>query len=240
MTKPVRYQKGCLYQDNGAWYVRYRERVRQKDGSTNFRRRAKRLGSVDRFPRSDDIEPLRVSFMQRINHDRCDPDSSATLAEFVDRSYLPWAEQERRASTSKGYREIWENHISARLGELRVRDVRTVHVSRMLRAIAAEHDLAKNTLQHIKSVLSAIFTFAKNEGAFDGANPVQGALLPSRVREAKETFAYDLSQILQILDVLPLLPKAVVATASFVGLREGELRGVEWEAGEGLVSVGAG
>jgi integrase len=37
-----------------------------------------------------------------------------------------------------------------------------------------------------------------------------------------------LSQILQILDVLPLLPKAVVATASFVGLREGELRGVEW------------
>ena len=109
-----------------------------------------------------------------------------------------------------------------------MREVRTVHVSRMLRAIAAEHDLAKNTLQHIKSVLSAIFTFAKNEGAFDGANPVQGALLPSRVREAKETFAYDLNQILQILDVLPLLPKAVVATASFVGLREGELRGVEW------------
>ena len=228
MTKPVRYQKGCLYQDCGAWFVRYRERVRQKDGSTSFRRRAKRLGSVDRFPRSDDVEPLRVSFMQRINHDRCDPDSSATLAEFIDRSYLPWAEQERRASTSKGYREIWENHISPRLGALRVREVRTVDVSRMLRAIAAEHDLAKNTLQHIKSVLSAIFTFAKNEGAFDGANPVQGALLPSRAREARETFAYDLSQILQILDVLPLLPKAVVATASFVGLREGELRGVEW------------
>jgi hypothetical protein len=132
-----------LYQDNGAWYVRYRERVRQKDGSTNFRRRAKRLGSVDRFPRSDDIEPPRVSFMQRINHDRCDPDSSATLAEFVDRSYLLWAEQERRASTSKGYREIWENHISARLGESRVRDVCTVHVSRMLRAIAAEHDFGE-------------------------------------------------------------------------------------------------
>lgn len=35
-------------------------------------------------------------------------------------------------------------------------------------------------------------------------------------------------QILRILDLLPLLPKAVVATAAFVGLREGELRGVEW------------
>ena len=148
-----------------------------------------------------------------------------TLAEFVDRCYLPWAEAERRASTSKGYWEIWENHMSARIGMLRVRDVRTVHVSRVLRAIAAENDLAKNALQHIKSVLSGIFTFAKK----DGANPVQGTLLPSKAREAKETFAYDLSQILQILDSLPLLPKAVVATASLVGLREGELRGVEWQ-----------
>jgi integrase len=103
------------------------------------------------------------------------------------------------------------------------------HVSRMLRAIAAENDLAKNTLQHFKPMLSGIFTFAKNEGAFDGANPVQGAPLPSRAREAKETFAYDLSQILRILDVSPLLPKTAVATASFVGLREGELRGVEWQ-----------
>ena len=74
-----------------------------------------------------------------------------TLAEFVERCYLPWVEAERRASTSKGYREIWENHMSARIGKLRVRDVRTVHVGRMLRAIAADHDLAKNTLQHIKS-----------------------------------------------------------------------------------------
>jgi len=123
--------------------VRYREPVRQKDGSIKFRRRAKRLGSVESFPSADDVEPLRVEFMQKINHDRYDPDSSMTLAEFVDRCYLPWAEAERRASTSKGRWEIWENHISARIGMLRVRDVRTVHVSRMLRAIAAENDLAK-------------------------------------------------------------------------------------------------
>jgi hypothetical protein len=219
MTRPVRYQKGALYQEYGAWFVRYRERVQHTDGSIKFRRRAKRLGDVESFPRADDIEPLRVGFMQKINHDRSNGDSSMTLAEFVDCSYLPWIEAERRASTSKGYRELWENHISARIGELRVREVRTVHVSRMLRAIAAEYDLAKNTLQHIKSVLSGIFTFAKNEGVFDGANPVHGALLPSRAREAKETFAYNLNQILQILDVLPLLPKATVATASFVGLR---------------------
>jgi hypothetical protein len=121
MTKPVRYRKGCLFQDHGAWFVRYREPVRQKDGSVKFRRQAKRLGDVDTFPRVDDVEPLRIRVMQKINHDHSNGDSSMTLAEFVEYSYLPWVESERRASTSKGYRELWMNHMSARIGALRVR-----------------------------------------------------------------------------------------------------------------------
>lgn len=106
----------------------------------------------------------------------------------------------------------------------------------MLRAIAEDHDLSKTTLQHIKSVLSAIFTHAKNEGAFDGVNPIQDARIPRNARGPGETFAYNLTQIRRALDVLPLLPKAVVATASFAGLREGELRGLEWSdyTGESL------
>jgi integrase len=38
----------------------------------------------------------------------------------------------------------------------------------------------------------------------------------------------DLSQVLQILDRLPLLEKSLVATAALAGLRLGELRGLEW------------
>jgi integrase len=150
------------------------------------------------------------------------------LSEFVETVYLPWAEAERRASTHKGYKEIWENHLLKRIGHIRLRDFRTVYASKMLRAIAAECDLTKTTLQHIKAVLSGVFTYAKNEGAFDGSNPVQGAMIPGNAREPEETFAYNLVQILRILDILPLLPKAVVATAAFAGLREGELRGLQW------------
>ena len=96
------------------------------------------------------------------------------------------------------------------------------------KAIAYEHDLSKTTLQHIKSVLSGVFSHAKNEGAFDGVNPIQNARIPRNAREARETFTYSLAQIYRILNLLPLLPKAVIATASFAGLREGELRGLEW------------
>jgi integrase len=103
-----------------------------------------------------------------------------------------------------------------------------VDASRLLKAIANENDLSKTTLQHIKGVLSGIFTHAKNEGAFDGANPVQEARIPTNAREPAETYAYNLTQICRILEFLPLLPKAVVATAAYAGLREGELRGLEW------------
>src|SRR6266481_9379685 len=76
--------------------------------------------------------------------------------------------------------------------------------------------------------LSTIFTYAKNEGAFDGANPVDGVLIPRHAKEPGETHAYDLGQVLQILDRLPLLEKSLVATAALAGLRQGELRGLEW------------
>jgi integrase len=150
-----------------------------------------------------------------------------TLTEFVEKIYLPYL-QEKRASTKKGYEEIWNNHISDRVRNIQLRNFRTVNASRMLRAVADENDLSKTTLQHIKGVLSGIFTHAKNEGAFDGANPVQGARIPTNARESAETYAYNLAQICRILEFLPLLPKAVVATAAFAGLRRGELLGLEW------------
>jgi len=111
------------------------------------------------------------------------------LKEFVEDIYLPYID-ELRASTRKGYREIWKNHMSERVGQIRLREFRTVDASRMLKAIAEEHDLSKTTLQHIKSVLSGVFSHAKNEGAFDGVNPVQDARIPRNTREARETFAY--------------------------------------------------
>jgi len=47
-------------------------------------------------------------------------------------------------------------------------------------------------------------------------------------KEPGETHAYDLVQVLQILERLPLLEKSLVAAAALAGLRQGELRGLEW------------
>jgi len=227
MTKPVRYQEGHLYARHGAWFVRYRERTRQFDGSIKDQQRAKKLGSIEDYPRESQIRPLFAEFMRKLNASTFTPETCMTLTDFVENFYLKYIE-EKRASTKKGYTEIWNRHIRKRVGHIRLREFRTVDASRMLKAIANENDLCRTTLQNIKGILSGIFTHAKNEGAFDGENPVRDVHIPSNARESRETFAYNLSQICQILDVLPLLPKAVIATAAFAGLREGELRGLEW------------
>ena len=228
MTKPVRYQEGYLYKNHGAWYVHYRERVVQDDGTVKLVKRSKRLGSVSDYPRESNAVPVKIEFMRKLNAHGFALNASMTMTDFAEHIYLPYVDAKRRASTRKGYREIWENHIKPRLGNLRLREIRTVDASKMLRAVADECDLTKTTLCHIKSVISGIFTFARNEGAFDGPNPIQGVLIPD-AREPNETHAYDLMTIYRILRILPLLPKATVATASFAGLREGELKGLHWE-----------
>ncbi len=228
MKVKFHYQKGYLYEDHGAWYVQYRQRISQLDGSSQLKRVSKCLGRSNDFSNIFEVEKSRESFMQTVNRDRLSANSRITLTAFVEGAYLPWTKEERRASTSKGHEEIWINYLRNRVGELRLREFRTVDASRMLCAIAKERDLTKTTLQHIKSVLSTIFTFAKNDGAFDGANPVDGVLIPWDAREPGETHAYDLTQVLQILDRLPLIAKGLVATAAFAGLRLGELRGLEW------------
>ena len=228
MKTDLRYQNGFLYEHHGAWYVRYRQRISKEDGSCNLNHLSKHLGRSKDFRNISDVELCRASFMQTVNRDRLSANSRITLTAFVEGAYLPWTKEERRASTSKGHHEIWINHIRDHVGELHLREFRTVDASRMLRTIAKENDLTKTTLQHIKSVLSTIFTYAKNEGAFDGANPVDGVLIPRHAKEPGETHAYDLGQVLQILDRLPLLEKSLVATAALAGLRQGELGGLEW------------
>jgi len=56
MTKSVRYQDGQLYVHHGAWFVRYRVRVRQEDGSTRLQQKAKEhtqvSGTFSRFASS--------------------------------------------------------------------------------------------------------------------------------------------------------------------------------------------
>ena len=113
MTRPVRYQDGHLFVDRGAWFVRYRERVRQDDGSIKLKQRATKLGSVRDYPRESDIRPLLVGFMQRLNAGKFAPEPSITLKEFCEKIYLPYLGKARLHE--EGLRgNLEESHLRSR------------------------------------------------------------------------------------------------------------------------------
>jgi integrase len=94
--------------------------------------------------------------------------------------------------------------------------------------IARPGHLSRNSLRHIKSALSGIFKFAKQQGYYDGENPVRDTANPT-AREAEETYAYSLEEIGQILAVLPEPAATIFAVAAFTGARRGEVAGLRWE-----------
>lgn len=210
-------QRGQIFHNHGSWFVRFYE---------GERRVTKRLGYLRDFPTKRSVEPLAQTILRKVNSS---DDAGITLDVFLETVYLPHAKEHLRHSTSKGYADIWRVHMDGRKqAQLRVREYRTVDVQALLNAIAADNNLTKTTLQHIKAFLSGAFRYSAVVGVREG-NPVRECLIPKKARAASETHAYTLDAIRATLNKLEMLPRAVVAVAAYAGLRLSELHGLEWQ-----------
>jgi integrase len=147
---------------------------------------------------------------------------------FGNSRYLPWIEEHKRPSTAKGYRDIWEDHLRPLCARAWLKDTRTYHVQGWLNHIGAEK-LSRNTLKHVKSVISGIFTLAKQQDYFQWENPARDTAINPKASEPKETYAYSLDEIQSILSLLPEPAATAFAVAAFMGLRHGEIQGLLWE-----------
>lgn len=150
-------------------------------------------------------------------------EGSLPLKDFVDRYYLPFVKARRTASTYKFYKDTLKNHATPALGDLRLRDIQTVHVQRMLDSI----DLSHPSLQRIKTAASAVMSHAIRLGFVSGSNPVHEAK-PEGSRSDFEGHAYSWADVQWMLEKLGEPARTVVAVAAFTGLREGEIRGLQW------------
>jgi integrase len=103
-------------------------------------------------------------------------------------------------------------------------------------ASGATH-FSKTSLQHIKSFLSGIYTYARTHGHFDGANPVTGVKLP-KANPPAETYAHSLGEERLMMTAVSS-PKArlALAVASWTGVDKGELEGLRWEDRKGATST---
>jgi integrase len=231
-----RKQSGGIALHRGWWVVRYREQV-GVGGIVETRLRAKRLVRVDADHKTKaSVRHLAAAAVESINRVRIEPLSITTLPDFVERVYLPYAKEQKRPSTYRGYHQIWDTYLVDLCKDAWLRNIKTHQVQSWLERIARvhraqhkrEYTLSKTTLAHIKNFLSGVFRHAAQQGYFDGVNPVTLAEIPAFAPKGKEGRAYSLEDIVVMLGVLPELPATVVATAAFTGLRLGELQGLTW------------
>lgn len=126
--------------------------------------------------------------------------------------YLPHVEKTLRPSTYKDCKkDVDEKRLKQRLGEIRLRDFRTVTGQRLIREIAEKNgDVGHKTLLHIKSFLSGVFKHARREGFIDTPKSMVDVNAPGRpVKFTGDVYSIgEIDDILQALDVLSPRTKA--------------------------------
>ena len=222
-------QNGHIVKITDRWYVRYWER-RNVNGTVEQKRVSHCLGAVTtrgKHPPAD-IKDAAAEHMGTVNGGKIPAERITTMGDFVKQIYLPWVKDHKRPSTAKGYREIWESHLEPFCINVWMKNVRTFHVQGWLNSIG-QKGLSRNSLKHIKSVISAIFKLAKQQDYFHGENPAKDTAVNPSAAEPQETYAYSLEEINAILSHIPEPAATAFAVAAFSGLRRGEIEGLQWE-----------
>jgi integrase len=238
----MREQRGYVFHQGKSWFVRYCDSVLQSDGSIKRVQVCKKLEIpyCDQYRTKASVRPFVEEILRPINNGMVNPQSTMSIAEFMEKIHLPKLREKKRCSTMKGYQDIWEIHLKGRTSKMNLREFRTVHGEQILADIARQdmdrrtkQPLSHNSLARIKSFLSGTFKQAKRLGILDGINPMMDVSTPDGT-EAQETHAYSLEQIKKILEMLSEPAYTVVLTAALSGLRKGEIMGLRWEDFAGM------
>jgi integrase len=224
-------QRGHVCKRHGAWYVRFREKI-VENGKTRRKERAIWLCSAKDYPKKSEVVPLAVERMARVNRTAKSSDAGVNIVDYFEKVYVPAITGKLADSTVKGYKDSWRCHVKKRIRG-RVRDFRTVDGENLMTEIEAANkgengDLAHGTYRHIKVTLSAMFTFAKRKGVYEGANPMTGVTIPKGRKHGRKRHVYSLQEVeahLQAFADNPLV-QAIIGTGAFAGLRLGEIRGL--------------
>jgi integrase len=175
-----------------------------------------------------EIEDRAQAMLQPLNNHTYTPEAMQSIEQFVDGVYFPNLETQKRASTVRGYKARWTSQLKTYCGSFRLREFRTSDAQRVLSEIARRNPtLCRSTLHHLRSLLSAIFRHAIQQGYLNGPNPIREVGIPT-APEGEDTYAYSLEEVTRMLTYLPQPAYTIVAVAAFLGLRRAEIRGLEW------------
>ena len=224
-----RYQKGSIRKRgkrNPVWELQWWEDFVTPDGTIGRRRESAILGYASDMT----VKQARKEAEKKlspINAGKSVPYSTLTLQEFLDQFFVLLAFPILKSSTRKRYRSTLDLHLLPALGRCRLCDIRTVEVQRFVLQ-KFDGGLGWETCNHLRNLLSKIFTNAKKWGHFAGVNPAFGVELPEK-RQVREKRVLMPEQVARLLAVLREPIRTMVLLAVLTGLRVGEILALRWQ-----------
>jgi integrase len=221
-------QRGQIKRVGKCWLLRYWESVRNESGNVVKRRVARKLATFsDQYRTEASVRPLAEEILAPQNAKTARPESTQTVADFLENVYLPHCAETLRPSTCKSYGQMF-GLVKPHLGTITMRDFRTPDAAAVLRAATEEKQRAHTTHCNMKSFLSGAFRWAREQGVIERENPLRDVGIP-RGKSAGETYAYTLDEIQAMLAVLGEPARTLVLVAALTGLRISEIKGLRWE-----------
>lgn len=174
------------------------------------------------------VKKLAAAAMARVNSGVGAASQSPTVSEFWEKIYLPFAEKNLRPSTVGSYKDLWARHLKPHFDGTRLGEYHSSDGTAFLTKLAER--LGRNSLNHVRSLMSGIFSHAAALGRV-AHNPMRDAKVLGRTMAPSNTPHYTLEELEDSISALADDPGAqlVMALAGFLGLRPSEITGLRWE-----------
>jgi integrase len=151
-------------------------------------------------------------------------ESQISLTDYLA-DWLLWAKSSLRPNTLHQYRGNISNHIRPAIGEIRLFDLKPVHLERLY-AQRAKSGVGARTIQISHTVLNKALKRAMRLG-FITSNPAEYAQKP-KYRRAKMTVLNDHQVRSLLIASKGIRIEPLVYLAATSGMRQGELLGLKW------------
>jgi integrase len=110
-------------------------------------------------------------------------------------------------------------------GTMRLPEIRRQHVQAIVSA-ALDRGYSTQTVRHIHSVVSLVFSHALKSGHLLGENPANGVVLPPIVKRERHTLSA--GQLGELIRVMRYPEREIALLATLTGMTIGEICGLQW------------
>jgi len=177
--------------------------------------------------------------------------SQVTFTEFVERRFLPEFLGGKKFAWRAHYLSVLRHILSPEdcervfgesaghssvnpirdpdwpfLGHLALRDIGVRHVHELIR-MALEGGYSHQTVRHIRSLISAVFSHARQELVFTGANPTSSVKLPRADRKTTRGLTFE--QMERALGAMRYPEKQMTLIGLLTDMNVSEICGLQWK-----------